>query len=293
MIKYKGIGYMLIASFGFAAMGLFVKKLGHDFDSVQIVLFRNLTGVAFILFSILTKPLKNEGGKPLLLLFRGLIGTISLYAFAYNLTHTSLGEAFTFYQTSTFFIAFFSHFFLHQHLNRSGWLALIVGFLGIIVIFRPDIALFRINNLMGLINGGLSAAAYLSVSELKKYYETRSIVLSFMCWGILLPLISMIIGHYNYNPALDFMLSQPKVPSIHHLFDIVAVGFAALIGQFYATQAYGIEKAGIVSAISYSNIVFSIFLGLLVGDKFPDALTFLGMTLIVVSGLMVSLGKRE
>jgi drug/metabolite transporter (DMT)-like permease len=286
---------MLIASFAFAAMGLFVKKLGQDFDSVQIVLFRNLTGVAFILFSLLKKPLKNEGSKPFLLLFRGFVGTISLYAFAYNLTHTSLGEAFTFYQTSTFFIAFFSHFFLHQHLKRSGWLALLIGFLGIIVIFRPDIELFRINNLMGLVNGSLSAAAYLAISELKKHYETRSIVLSFMCWGIVLPLISMGIGHYYFDPALGFMLSQPKMPEGHHAFNIVAVGFAALMGQVYATKAYGVEKAGVVSAISYSNIIFSIFLGLLVGEKFPDALTFLGMALIVVSGLMVSLesGKES
>jgi drug/metabolite transporter (DMT)-like permease len=50
-----------------------------------------------------------------------------------------------------------------------------------------------------------------------------------------------------------------------------------------------LEKAGVVSAISYSNVVFSILIGILIGDKLPDALTFLGMAMIISSGLIISL----
>jgi drug/metabolite transporter (DMT)-like permease len=287
----KGIFYMLLASFAFAAMGVFVKRLGKDFDSVEIVLFRNLLGVTFILLSILKKPIVEVGGKKMLLLFRGFIGTVSLYAFSYNLVHSSLGEAFTFYQTSSFFIAFFSHYYLGQKLNQYGWVGLFVGFIGIIIILRPDIELFHVNNAMGIMNGALSASAYLAVSELKKYYDTRSIVLSFMAWGIVLPLISMSIGAFYYSENLAFMLSKAKIPSWHHAPDIVMVGLSALMGQIYATRAFGVEKAGIVSAISYSNIIFSILLGWLIGDTMPDLLSFCGMALIIGSGLMVSLKK--
>ena len=282
---------MIIASFAFAAMGVFVKRLGKDFDTVEIVLFRNLFGVIFILFSIWQKPLVQTGGKPVLLLFRGFIGTVALYAFAYNLVHMSLGEAFTFYQTSAFFIAFFSYFVLKEKLNTYSWIGLFLGFLGILVIFRPDIQLFSPNNLMGLTNGLFSAAAYMAVSELKKHYDTRSIVLSFMAWGILLPLISMSIGHFYYSPTLSVVLSQAKMPEWKNAFDIICVGLCALAGQIYATRAYGLEKAGIVSAISYSNVVFSVIFGIFIGDKMPDALSFLGMFLIVLSGLIISLTK--
>ncbi len=282
---------MLIASFAFAAMGVFVKRLGKDFDSVEIVLFRNLLGVTFILLSILKKPIVEVGGKKFLLLFRGFIGTVSLYAFAYNLVHSSLGEAFTFYQTSSFFIAFFSHYFLSQKLNFYGWLGLFLGFIGVIIILRPDIELFHLNNVMGIMNGALSASAYLAVSELKKYYDTRSIVLSFMAWGIILPLISMCIGAFYYSEKLSFLLSKAKIPTWHHVPDIILVGLSALMGQIYATRAFGAEKAGIVSAISYSNIIFSVLMGWWIGDKMPDGLSFLGMGLIIISGLIVSLKK--
>jgi drug/metabolite transporter (DMT)-like permease len=291
MKNYRGILFMLIASFAFAAMGVFVKRLGKDFDTVEIVLFRNLFGVIFILISIWQKPLVQIGGKPFLLLFRGFIGTVALYAFAYNLVNMPLGKAFTFYQTSAIFIAFFSSFFLKEKLNNFTWLGLLVGFAGILTVFRPDIQLFSTDNFMGLTNGLLSAAAYIAVSELKKYYDTRSIVLSFMAWGIVLPLCSMLIGWFYYAPAFSVVLSQAKMPEWKHSTDIVMVGLCALIGQIYATRAYGAEKAGIVSAISYSNVIFSVLLGFFIGDKMPDALFIVGMLLIISSGLLISLTK--
>jgi drug/metabolite transporter (DMT)-like permease len=291
MKNYRGILFMLIASFAFAAMGVFVKRLGKDFDTVEIVLFRNLFGVIFILISIWQKPLVQTGGKPFLLLFRGFIGTVALYAFAYNLVNMPLGKAFTFYQTSALFIAFFSYFFLKEKLNNFTWLGLFVGFAGILTVFRPDIQLFSTDNFMGLTNGLLSAAAYIAVSELKKYYDTRSIVLSFMAWGIVLPLFSMLIGYFYYSETFSVVLSRAKMPEWKHSIDIIMVGLCALVGQIYATRAYGLEKAGVVSAISYSNVVFSVLLGFFVGDKLPDPLFVVGMLLIISSGLLISLTK--
>jgi drug/metabolite transporter (DMT)-like permease len=291
MKNYRGILFMLIASFAFAAMGVFVKRLGKDFDTVEIVLFRNLIGVIFLLISVVQRPLVQTGGKPFLLLFRGFIGTLGLYAFAYNMVYMPLGKAFTFYQTSALFIAIFSYFFLKEKLNTYTWIGLIVGFTGILIIFRPDIQLFSFENLMGLTNGLLSAAAYIAVSELKKYYDTRAIVLSFMLWGVFLPLLSMLIGYFYYNPTFSVVLSQAKIPEWRHSFDIIMVGVCALVGQIYVTRAYGAEKAGVVSAISYSNVVFSVLLGFFIGDKLPDPLFIVGMLLIISSGLLISLTK--
>ena len=282
---------MLFASLAFALMGVFVKRLGKDFDTVEIVFFRNLLGVLFILVSYFKSPFSLKGKKPYLLMFRGLVGTISLYAFAYNLTHVTLGEAFTYYQTSSLFIALFSFIVLKEKMNLTSWIALIVGFIGIIVIFRPEMSGNLKNNIMGLTNGLLSAAAYMAVSELKKSYDTRAIILVFMGWGIILPVCSMIVGEHYQNEALSFMVSKFKMPNINHISDILLVGITALLGQIYATRAFGVEKAGIVSAISYSNVVFSIILGFIIGDKSPDIFTFIGMAMIIGSGIMISLFK--
>ena len=71
------------------------------------------------------------------------------------------------------------------------------------------------------------------------------------------------------------------------------MGLAALFGQYFVTRAYGAEQASIVSAISYSNIVFSICLGLLLGDAFPDLVSLMGILLIVASGIIISVSRRS
>jgi len=74
-------------------------------------------------------------------------------------------------------------------------------------------------------------------------------------------------------------------------FYVIAMGIFATISQMLMTKAYGETKAGIVGAVSYSNIVFSIFVGVMLGDSFPDMITTAGITLIIFAGIMVARAK--
>ncbi len=76
-----GIKYMLFASFLFACMGAFAKELSGSMSSLEVVFFRNIFGVVLILMSIYRKPLVQEGGKPWLLIFRGMAGFTALLFF--------------------------------------------------------------------------------------------------------------------------------------------------------------------------------------------------------------------
>jgi drug/metabolite transporter (DMT)-like permease len=74
---------------------------------------------------------------------------------------------------------------------------------------------------------------------------------------------------------------------------IVMVGVSATISQVLMTKAYEYTKAGIVGTISYANIVFGVIIGTALGDAFPDIWTLLGMALVIASGFIVALGKKE
>ena len=69
---------------------------------------------------------------------------------------------------------------------------------------------------------------------------------------------------------------------------VFALGALATLAQVYMTKAYGATQAGIVGAVSYSNILFSVLLGPLIGDPFPDPWTWLGIAAIVAAGLLVT-----
>lgn len=286
-----GVKYMLISSFLFALMGAFAKLSSEHMSSLEVVFFRNVFGVLIIGFAIWKSPLKSVGGKPLLLFFRGFMGFVALLAYFYNIAHIPLGDAVTYSKTAPIFTALFAWFFLKERLTLSSWLAILVGFGGILLITQPTGVGFSKYDILGIFSGIGAALAYTSVRELKNYYDTRAIVMSFMLIGTLAPLFLLIISPYFHMPELDFMLGEFVMPEGIVWFYVSGMGILATLSQYYMTKAYGETKAGIVGAVSYTNIVFAIVVGLFLGDAIPSFISACGICLIVFAGIIVAKQK--
>jgi len=286
-----GIKYMLFASFMFAIMGAFAKLASASMSSLEVVFFRNVFGVIIISYTLLKNPMTHKGGKPLLLFFRGLMGFVALLAFFYNIAHIPLGEAMTYSKTSPIFTAIFAWLFLSEKLSLKGWGAIFIGFIGILFITQPFGIGFSKYDILGVASGIGAALAYTSVRELKQYYDTRAIVLSFMVVGTIFPILLLILSNFIYISSLDFLMGEFVMPTGMVWFYVVGMGVFATLAQVYMTKAYGETKAGIVGAVSYSNIVFSIIVGLFLGDVLPDLFTTTGIIFIVFAGIMVAKNK--
>ena len=295
MIRIKelnsGVKYMLIASFTFAIMGAFAKLSSAHMSSLEVVFFRNIAGVILIGIAVFKKPMTHVGGKPFLLFFRGFMGFVALLAFFYNIANIPLGDAMTYSKTSPIFTAIFAWMFLQEKLSIKAWGAIGIGFVGIVLITQPSAVGFTKYDLLGIFSGVGAALAYTSIRELKNYYDTRAIVLSFMLTGTIGPVILFIVSAYVEIPELDFMLGKFVMPQGIVWFYVIAMGLLATLSQILMTKAYGETKAGLVGAVSYSNIVFSILVGLMLGDAFPSMITSFGIILIVLAGIMVARAK--
>lgn len=184
-----GVKYMLLASFLFAIMGAFAKLASEHMSSLEVVFFRNVFGVLIIAYALYKKPMVQKGGKPWLLFFRGMMGFLALLAFFYNIAHIPLGDAMTWSKTSPIFTAIFAWMFLQEKLSLKAWGAVGIGFMGIVLITQPSGIGFSKYDLLGLFSGVGAALAYTSIRELKNYYDTRAIVMSFMGVGTLMPLL--------------------------------------------------------------------------------------------------------
>jgi len=286
-----GVRYMLFASLMFAFMGVFAKLLSRDMPSLEVVFFRNVFGVFLVAATLLKRPMTHPGGKPFLLFFRGLMGFLALLAFFYNIAHIPLGDAMTYSKTSPVFTAFFAWLFLRERMGLFGWIALVLGFAGIVLIAKPSGVLLDKTAWLGIFSGAGAALAYTAVRELKRYYDTRAIVLSFMGIGTVGPMILMAASPWVRAPELDMIFAPFVMPQGIGWLYVVVMGLFATLAQVYMTKAYGATKAGIVGAVSYSNILFSIFLGLLIGDPFPDPWTWLGIAFVVSAGVLVTRAK--
>ena len=290
----KGILLMLLASLTFAFMGGAAKILSQSLPPLEVTFFRNLFGVIIIATALWHKPTKNKGGKPWLLVFRGTIGFLALLAYFYDMAHIPLGVAVTYNKTSPLFLAFFAWLFLNEKLPKSAILALIFGFLGIVLIAKPNGFSLSKYDMLGIFSGIGAALAYTSIRELKNYYDTRVIALSFMLAGTIGPIILMILAQFiTIKGNFDFILAKFIMPKPSDWIYIIAVGVSATISQLLMTKAYSLTKAGIVGTITYTQILFAVIIGTILGDKFPDFYTILGMILIITAGLLVVFEKNK
>ena len=283
---------MLLASLSFAAMGGFAKVISQTLPPVEVTFFRNIFGVILVGIAIWKVPLKQTGGKPFLLLFRGSMGFAALLAYFYIMAHIPLGEAVTYNKTSPIFVAIFAYLFLNEKLPKSALLAIVIGFAGIVLVAQPEGGNFDKYDILGIFSGIGAALAYTSIRELRKYYDTRAIVMSFMAVGTIAPLILMLITPYvTVSENFDWMFAAFVMPQGIEWGYVTAVGIFATISQLLMTKAYELTKAGIVGTISYSNIVFAVVIGVMLGDPIPDIWTVLGILLVILSGLLVALPK--
>jgi drug/metabolite transporter (DMT)-like permease len=291
--RYRGIIYMLLAAMGFSLMGGAAKLLKGSFGAGQLVFWRNAIGLIALAIGFLIKPPVSRGGKFHLLLFRGLMGTTALYTLLYCILHIPLGTAMTYNLTSALFIAVFSFLLFREYHGRVVLFAVLLGFTGMLLIYKPAMHFPWYYHVAGLVSGITSALAYITVNRLAGFYDNRIIVLAFIGTGVLVPLLFMLTGTLLGLPADDVFFIAWKWPSGVEWWYVLWLGLAALFGQYFVTKAYGADKAGIVSAIGYANIIFSVFIGMALGDAFPDRISALGIFCIISSGILISLFKRK
>ena len=291
--RYKGIFYMLLAALGFSIMGGAAKSLKESFGAGQLVFWRNTIGLLVLVPGLLIKPPVQKGGKLPRLIFRGLMGTVALYTLLYCILHIPLGTAMSYSLTSAIFIAIFSFFVFGEYHGKKVLFAVLLGFAGMLFIYRPIMHFPWYYHLAGLISGIVSAIAYLTLGRLAAWYDPRIIVLSFLLTGFLVPLITMIIHFAAGIPVDGLFIIGWQWPQRKEWLAIAILGLAALFGQYFVTKAYGADKAGIVSVFGYANIVYSVFIGMALGDTFPDWMSSLGICCIIGSGVIISLIKRK
>ena len=275
---------MLLASFLFALTMLFAKLLSSSMGPVEVTFWRNAVGLIILMMFISRKPIQNRGGRPLTLIFRGVIGTVALLTFFYTISITSLSNAIIYAKTEPIFTALLALILLGEKLKVRAVVAIFTGFTGVVILSGWE---FNALHLMGLLTGFLSALAYTSVRSLKAHYDERTVVLSFMFFGTLIPLLLMISAELTTSQRFSSALRTFILPNDMDWLWIALMGLAAAYGQLYMTRAYFYAKAGLVSTISYSVVLFATFFGILLGDMLPTPMMILGAVLIIASGLLL------
>ncbi len=268
---------MLVASFSFAVMGLFVKLGSPYFSSAELVFYRSFFGlIPIVLFALRQhQPMTSIHWR--LHLFRSVSGLISLVLYFYALTRLPLATAVTLNYTSPLFLAFLITVLSREKLNGPLMIALGFGFIGIVLVLRPHFGPDEwFAGVMGLLSGFGAGVAYLNVRAMGALGEPE--------WRIVLyftALSTLVLGIY--------LLFAPRHPiTFSNIGILVALGLASTVGQLCMTRAYRMGSTLLVANFAYSAIVYSSLLGILFFDEWLPWTGWLGVAVVILAGAVAS-----
>lgn len=267
---------MLIAGALFATMGVLAKLLAGQFSGAELAMYRSAFGLlaigSFVLWRRQTLKTEFAAGH----LWRGLTGTISLIAYFYAMTVLPLATAITLNYTSPIFLTLLSTLMLKEKFSPRLLGAVALGFVGIALLLRPTLSNDQwLVGLIGLASGFFAACAYVNVKKLGDAGEPE--------WRV--------VFYFSVAGTLGGALTQGVAGEYHavnaqNLWTLLAIGLSATLAQLAMTRAYHSGNTLLVGTFAYSTVIFAALGGWLVFNEGLPPLSWLGMAVVVISGLL-------
>ena len=268
--KSKGILCILFAAFGFSLMSFFVRISG-DIPTMEKAFFRNAVAIIASLILLIRSGEKIRIKKGCMgdIFLRCVFGTSGLIANFYAIDKLNIADANMLNKLSPFFAILISIPILKEKPEKIDILAVLVAFLGAMLIIRPSGSnLQLVPALIGLYGGFGAGAAYVFVRKLGKKGERTPIIV--LCFSIFSTAVAIPFIAVNYVPLKPVQLIC-----------LVMAGLSATVGQFGITSAYKYAPAKEISVFDYTQVIFAAILGMLFLGELPQAMSFIGYVIII------------
>ncbi len=274
---------LILASFFFSLMTVCVKKIDNRITIYELVFFRSLLSL-FITSLIINKKNINPWGKnKLLLITRGILGTIALVCIFYAIKNMPLNISTVIQYTYPIFISIFAGILLNEKISKNLIIASITGWLGILIILNPyqlsslNIELDKFTVLIAFLGAISTALAYITVKKLS-LTENIFIIIKYF------PLISVI----TLSPIVFF---NWVTPNINDLIWIIGIGIFTQAGQTFLT--IGLKKLPTPEAarINYLQVLFGSLWGILFFNELIN-INFIVGSVLVLLGTIISTSKK-
>ena len=270
----KGAGLILLSELFFVLMGTQVREVSAGLSNEMIVFFRNLVGLQILI------PLVMQNGwasmktdKPQLHLLRGLAGVSAMYCFFYAIAHLALANAMILKMSAPLFIPIIAAFWLKERLSMLIIFVVLLGFIGVTLIIKPDINEVDRVSLIALMGGLFAAIAKTTVKKLTNTDKPANVVFYFAMTALI---VSSIPAYLNW-----------QTPDMQQLLQLILLGLLASGGQFFMTKAYSVAPASQISHFSYSTILYASFFGWLLWGEWMDNWAWTGALLVIISGVLL------
>jgi len=256
------------------------KTLTQGYSPLQILFLRNIIALPFTM--LIALRMGGTGAllsyRPMAHLLRGVLWIGATILFFTSIMHLGLAEATALIFVAPLFITAISAIFLGEHVGRRRWLAVLAGFVGVLIVIRPGTTTFQLVSLLPVATAFVYALLMISA----RWVDARESV-----WTLLFyltgssALLSSFIVPFVWNPI-----------RVEDLWLFASIAIFGTAGMTLMTQAFRLAPAAVVAPIDYTALLWATALGWLIWNEVPDTLTFLGAFVIISSGVFIILREH-
>jgi drug/metabolite transporter (DMT)-like permease len=268
--------------------------MGGDYPVLEIVTFRSVIAVPLTLLLF-----RYEGGqgrptthRPTLQYIRGVCYFLSYTTYFMGLAALPLADIAAIRFGGPLMITVFSVVILGELVGPRRWLALLVGFLGVLLIVRPGVGNFNMGSVFILISVLFYALAAILTRQLQPtdssatmaYYSSLVYLLA-TC--LLTPLVLAVGDFPDAHPSVAFLFRAWTLPSLMDWGIMSGLGLVWAGGMYFTARAYSVGLASVVAPFEYVALPINALWGFLLWQEIPALLTWAGACLTLVSGLYI------
>ena len=274
-----GVILMILGQFMFAANDTMGKVLVQGFAVGQLILFRSI-GAFFILTPMLTKKTAKDiftPQRPVLLFLRGLCSLGDAIFFYSALVYLPLTDVMTFYMAVPIYVAVISHFFLGERIAWRRWLAICIGFVGVIIAMRPSSSMISLASVYAIISSFCFTFVLIFGRSLRSTSDTISVA-----WKNMIALIFgaiLVVGYW-------------KTPDIAQSSALLMLGIVACIAHLLISRSLKMAPASVLAPLQYTLLLWGIIFDIVIFKHYPDPMILLGASIIVLAGLFIFHRKK-
>lgn len=295
----RAILFLCVGIFLFSLQDAIIKSISGSYPVAQIILIRSLAALPVILVLIqadrgLASLLTQNMGW---LVLRGLCMLFSYTFYYLAFPAMKLADVLALYATLPLFITLLAGLVLGEKVGWRRWSAVGIGFLGALVMLRPDLGALVPASLLPIAAAIAYATAQLMARRLGP--ATSPSVMAFyqnLIYFAAAGLFALLVGTSpgNADPSLAFLLRPWHRPPAFELALMAACGPIAALGMTLLAQAYRTAPANIVASFEYSSLLWATLWGFTLFDEIPGTASLIGAALIVGSGLsLIAVGQAR
>ena len=262
--------YKSISVLFFVLMSVCIKATGDNLPLFEVVFFRSffaLIPLFLVIFYFNLKITSINNYK--LHFFRGLVGIAAMSLFFISLRYVPLLEMQTISYSSVFFISILSIFFLGEKIGYRRVIAIIVGFIGVVIILKPDVNLFSNYSVLPLL-----ASIFLSMAViiLKKILLTNNNILSVWTFTLFATLFSLFFFNDDWIWPNNFDLVL-----------LIASGILGFVAQLCLSKSFQLADASVLAPLDFTSVIWAFLIGYIIFGEFLSREVLLGGPLILLS----------